>query len=474
MYELEETPDYAPEGAVEGMTVENENVLILQDRDFDTMDADAVGAFIEESFNDLEKMTALNHLVSEALKDSAKGTKWLYNRAVETRVEVSRRHGGVIVGEAIYTPMTSVMVFEEEDKKEMGLIARIVDSIVKAFQWLWKKITGVFSSKDKDPEEKEKGLDAAADQAKTAEEAGVQAGTIEEMAKASSGDKTADAANEDVIKKREDKIKKFNSLLGRIDPPMEAPKIIAYYKKLQEELQKVEALFTTAVKSYNLYEKTISEVNKDNLADAITTLSKTIPDMLMAGATRFESINATIAAPYFTDTFAQSIGKAYRVENLAWGKDLCIAESGGEQSGVVQISYKSTSKYTPGDVKKIHILSSSEQKQLSEAVKAFGKKLGPVNESAARDAKMAKDPTSLKRIVKLFEEADLGEGVNKAELKKAVHDVGGRLIKIVTTLAGVIDEFGKVHSIGVDWVKECSAILNDMARNINKGKKEGE
>lgn len=473
MYFLEEeVPDYAPEGVVKDMTIENENVLILQDRDFEEMDEEAVGTYIEESFKDLEKMTEINALVTEALQDATKATPWLFRRAVEVRSEVSRRHGGVIATEAIYTPSGAVLAFEEEDKKELSLIGRIVESIVNAFKWLWKKITSVFSSKD--PEEKEAGLEEAADKAEKAEEAGVEAGTVSEMSKPDTGDKELDKANEDVIKKREDKIKKFNSLLGRIDPPMEAAKITAYYKKLESEIQKIEAFFTTAVNSYNLYEKTVSELRKDNLSDAIITLSKTIPDMLMAGASRFEAVNATVAAPYFSNVFSEAIVKAYRLENLSWGKDLCVAESGGDTPGVVEISYKSISKYAPGDIKAIHILSSTEQKQLSDAIKAFGKKLKPLNEAAGKAAKSAKDPAGLKRIVKLFEEADLGEKVNKNELKKAIHTAGNRLIRIITTTAGVIDELGKVHAIGVDWVKECSSILNEMARNINARKKGNE
>jgi len=472
MYELEETHDYAPEGTVDGMVVENENVLILQDRDFEDADIDKLGEYIEESFKDLDTLTKLNSVVKEAIAEPVKATQWLLNHAQETRIQMARHYGGSVAMESFYTPSTVVFALEEEEKKEVGIIGRIVDSIVRAFKWLWKKITGVFSSKD--PEKEEAKLDEAVASSEKAEEAGVKPAEVDQIAEASSDKKEVVAENKETMKKREPQIKKFSALLGRIDPPMSAAKLITYYKKLQDETQKLEAMVTATVSAYNLFEKTASQLTKENLKDAIPVFVNTIPEMLMAGASRFEGINGTIASPYFNHVDAESIAKAYRLEQLSWGKDLCVAQVSKDGGTVVLISYMALSKYEPKDVSKVNILSSTEQKDLSAAIKAFGKKMAALNETIAKVAAVAKDPNGLTRMVKVFDTLEVGDEALRKQIKEGVSGVASRLLSIVKTLANAGNELNSVHKLGLEWVKECSSILNELARNANKATKEAE
>jgi hypothetical protein len=472
MYELEETPDYAPEGAVEGMTVENENVLILQDRDFEIMDEERLGEYIEESFKDLGVLTRLNVAVKEALAEPSKATKWFLNHAQETRIQMARHYGGSVALESFYTPSTVVFALEEEEKKEVGIIGRIIDSIVRAFKWLWKKITGVFSSKD--PKEKEKGLDDAIDASKKAEEAGVEATTIDKFSDQTSDDKEVVSKNLEMMKRRAAKHKKFNMLLGCIDPAMQATKLIPYFKKLTEESAKIEALVMASVNAYNLFEKTVSGINKGNLANGITVFTKTIPEMVMSPASHFTSISQAEAAPYFEGSFAAGIAKAYRLENLAFGKDLCIAEAGGEAEGVFRASYKALTKFDASDVSKINILSSTEQKAFSDAVTAFGTKLESLNKAMVKASEVANKPDGLKKLVDLFDTVDLGRDGNalRGTVKSVVGNLGAKLVSLTQTMAGVVNELGTLHTGGVDWIKECSSVLDESARIINRSKKE--
>lgn len=463
MYEIEEgTGDYQPEGVVPGMEIERSNVLILQDRDMGEMDTEELGGYLASSFEALESILNVNALVNEALTDTGKATAVLLRKAQAARISAAKNHGGSIAVEAACHPTTVIFALEEESKREVGLIARIIDNIIKAFKWLWKKITGVFRSKD--PKKRDEELDSAIESSEKAESSGVQASEVGKMEAKS------------VLEKREASIKRVSSRLAAVDATLNPSALISYYKRLQNEIPTIEKMCVAGGSAFNLYEKTISQLSPQNLTEGGSVIMKVIPEMLMASAASLEQINASSAAAYATSLDADAIGAARRLQNIVHGKDLVVIQVGKNDAPANQIKsfYRGLSKSQPAETSKIHILSSQEQRQLGKELRDLGKKISAMNERIAKAAETARNPDSLRQIVKLFENQNLsfegsGGSAMAAQFRTIVSTVGSDISNFVKTVAVVATEMNSIHDLGCSWVKECSGILNDAARDLNKG-----
>lgn len=150
-YPEEQVPDYQAEGVIPGEVVIKEDQLVLMnDRELEEGSIEFIEGKIEEGLTDLAEVTEINGLVTEAIANPSKqGNGAILNRAIRLRGRLEKRYGtmpGNFVLESAYHGSGLVLALEEEEKSEKGFFARIIDSITKAFKWLWSKITGLFKS----------------------------------------------------------------------------------------------------------------------------------------------------------------------------------------------------------------------------------------------------------------------------------------------------------------------------------------
>lgn len=167
MYNVaEQSGDYGVEGAVANFEVEQENVLVLQDQDFDDMEIEEVAQVLETALNDLRLLSSHHRLVTEAIRCGGRGHSGIHHRAIAFNECLSRSYGPVKTSLAVeaFSHSTGLkLALEEEENKQKGFFTRIIDAIVKAFTWLWEKITGFFSDGEADTEKTKKKAEDAAD-----------------------------------------------------------------------------------------------------------------------------------------------------------------------------------------------------------------------------------------------------------------------------------------------------------------------
>lgn len=152
--------DYIVEEVPEGEVV-RQDLIILQDRDFELSTPEELVLAIEGYFNDLNQLVKQNALVTEAIKSPNLDRivpVTMSARLLRDRLE--KKYGRNVprrfVVESASTSSGRILALEEESNEQKGFFIRVIDAIANAFKWLWRKITGLFSSgKSKKDVEKE-------------------------------------------------------------------------------------------------------------------------------------------------------------------------------------------------------------------------------------------------------------------------------------------------------------------------------
>jgi hypothetical protein len=161
MYQVEgEIEDYALPLEVEGFEVTDEDVMVFQQREFEEADPMSLALAAEAALNDLSGVAVLQMTARQAL-DSKDVTR---ARTALNLIQVNNIRLAKIYQPGMVPAMESMrfdgnvleaLALETSDEKK-GFFQRIIDSIVNAFKWLWKKLSQLFSSN----ESTEKGKDA--------------------------------------------------------------------------------------------------------------------------------------------------------------------------------------------------------------------------------------------------------------------------------------------------------------------------
>lgn len=117
---------------------------------------------LDQAQSHVEKLTSATPTMAvEAIRAS---------RAFRQRVEGNYGLDTRFVGERIHSRMNTVFALEEEAEQERGFFRKVIDAIVNAFKWLWKKISSFFGGKSEDGKGDEGG-DASASITKSIEKA---------------------------------------------------------------------------------------------------------------------------------------------------------------------------------------------------------------------------------------------------------------------------------------------------------------
>lgn len=148
-------------------------VFVLQDLDMEHQSPDELISFIEKAAVDVDTITDTHSMVMESiLSGDREKMKPALEKARLLRKNLSYRYGTsgcrLVAVENIRTSSVTVFALEEEAEEEVGFIRRILRSIANAFKWLWKKLTGVFSSGEKKEEAAEESLKKAEEVVKNA------------------------------------------------------------------------------------------------------------------------------------------------------------------------------------------------------------------------------------------------------------------------------------------------------------------
>lgn len=94
-----------------------------------------------------------------------------HRQSLIERFQVTGVFSHVFATETLDNPKSLVLALEAEENESKGLITKLVDAIVKAFEWLWEKFTGLFKSGET-PEEAVKGIKSIEDRLEEAIKAG--------------------------------------------------------------------------------------------------------------------------------------------------------------------------------------------------------------------------------------------------------------------------------------------------------------
>lgn len=189
-YPTEAVGDYALEEGVTDFEPLQEDVLVLQDRDYEQMSLDETVQVLETAFNDLERLQRLQTTTKKAHETSGGNLRQTLAASVLVREGLSdlrKRYGstGLVTESALYTGSNLVVVLEEEEKQTKGLFVRIWEQIAAAFKWVWTKLTGLFSSgeekAEKKAEEAQKASEKVSDVIEQAAQNGTHPGFNEEM-----------------------------------------------------------------------------------------------------------------------------------------------------------------------------------------------------------------------------------------------------------------------------------------------------
>lgn len=176
MYEiLDETNDYALDKAPEALEVTDTDVVVLQDLNEDTSLEEGC-LVIERALNDLDRLITTQALVNEAVANKfvEKGRAFLKD-SINIRAELEQRYfknrSPRIVNEAFHYGYDVLVALEAENEKQKNIFQKMIDAIVKAFEWLWDGIKNLFSKALPDNKEKQ---EKKRDDIKKAEESGVK------------------------------------------------------------------------------------------------------------------------------------------------------------------------------------------------------------------------------------------------------------------------------------------------------------
>lgn len=122
-----------------------------------TLDASFALQRADTAFQDLRSLTALITRVNGIDEHSDRAVLHL-RQAAYSRLAMAHRYPGParLSTEAASISAGApglVLALEEERTEQRGLLIRIIDSIIHAFQWLWKKIVSIFKDTQEDKSE---------------------------------------------------------------------------------------------------------------------------------------------------------------------------------------------------------------------------------------------------------------------------------------------------------------------------------
>ena len=255
--------------------------LILQD-------AECIVESINEAVRDLKTYErAYGHLQASKRAGIRIEQQIAVTQAQAIRVRLQGKYGtDVLATESVHTYSTPgglTIALEEEEAKGKGFFAKIIDKIVEAFKWLWKKLTGLFSD-GKDPEKIGESLEKTGEKLEKAVSGGAQ---INEAAIETFGPHKA---------------------FGFLGEPLTVEKITDYIKTTPGKIDPIKAACESANRAFDEYIAALKAV-KDHNAEAYKGPFKHVGDLLN---TTISHLGALGKAEDFDDAGGKGITDAVK------------------------------------------------------------------------------------------------------------------------------------------------------------------
>lgn len=296
----EQLGDYAVEAPPAGFELENTDVMVFQQRDLEEGDLTYVSECLTTSLNDLAIMMRSRSVVAEGLKNGNSNETWrvMHSRLARASVR-SRCSGSTLAYESvgISPSFTTVMALEEEEKETRGVIRRIIDNIVNAFKWLWKKISGLFASgtRKKKQSDQEAKLEKAGESVEKAAEAMKEANVREY--------KLSD------LPELEKAAREFASWMGFAGSPLHNTQVIDAIELYDQRLVQLKDLLDAANASYINLASKCKDINLDQTAAELLAFADATVAILASGLKHFKNLRVDELYQYGvskTDTLGQT------------------------------------------------------------------------------------------------------------------------------------------------------------------------
>jgi len=264
-----EHSDYMAEGLPKEFEMLQEDVLVLQSREFEMGDVEFIMESIGSSLKDLVSV-GYHRLQLETAKkaESMADRIRAMSNARDNRERLQVRYGSAVIltKEEAVNLASPTFALEEEEAKERGLFRRILDKIVAGFKWLWDKLAGLFASGD-DPEKNQEQTDKAVKEIEEAIAAGVDLKDIE-----------PDNAG-------------VRAAFGFLGDPVTAHAIAEHLVKMGDAYSHLKLLMEAGTRSYDIMIETLRGIDAD--AERFISVGSKVISTVRSGAAGLEHGSAS-------------------------------------------------------------------------------------------------------------------------------------------------------------------------------------
>lgn len=456
MYFPEETiSDYAVDELPADVEVVKEDVIVLQDFDLERSDIDAVVSEINQSVNDAETLSKNALLIQEAIQNK-RDDKVLLKRSIELRRSLERRYGGscsIYATEAIVNGTDVVFALENEEGNQKNLFMRIIDKIVNAFKWLWKKITEIFSKK--------KGEDID----ETAEDARKKAQEVESLP-----DEVKNKSPENIVAKG------LITSYGYLGKDVKMEDIVSAVEAQGKLQPKLKAIVEFCGQSMSLLDQVIGEIEPTQGGSAITEQLKEINTRISESYgklfSQFEkSTGSDLQKAGVLGENAKLPEEAWKLQGLPRGATFYIWVEETEKGPKTKCHL-----HTPevdestkiGDASVVHVYKVADASQLF--VQEFNKGNDAFTAIAALGSK--KTDSIGKSLTNLVSKAEGEAAASIGAAVSAAQDASFTLGKIITTLSTIrTNSYGSVLE-AVKYIDNYMKAIAKAAHDAEKSTKE--